>query len=293
MRVEPLQDINSYPVQIGSVIFNVTMSNRLYATEKDFFFLPHNHSIYEIQYFSEGSCRIKNQKCDYTAKKGDICIAHPYEYHTFIKPEDENMHLLVCSMYLAIEKEQTEDTDSSFTLQAAESLLNSNYHIHDPTERVGKLFSLIQNELDEGKHRVQDAVRGLITTLLANIFQLLIPEGVSMEKAVKSMSDSARMITIERFFLFNYHRDVTVYDLAGELFVCTRRVNQILREMYDCSFTQKLLVTRLEVAKFLLKHSDYTVSDICSMCGFRAKNYFNTAFRQEYGMPPSEFRKAK
>mgnify|MGYP000848134720 CR=1 FL=1 len=289
MKPQPLKNVQSFRVHVGSVSFTVTVNNKLYATEKEFYFLPHNHSVYEIQYISEGACRINTQRNSYTAQKGDICIAHPYEYHTFIKSNDDS-HMTVCSMYLSFDKEQSEIQDSPFSARTISALLASNYHIHDSSGKVGELFLMMQNEFNEGKPGCTDAVRGLVTTLMTKIFQLLLPENSSMSKTMDYMNESARMITIERFFLFNYHRDVTIYDLAGELYVCSRRVNQILKEMYDCSFTKKLMITRLEVAKFLLEHSDYTVSDICTMCGFNAKNHFHSTFRKEIGRTPQEYR---
>ncbi|NLY96619.1 MAG: AraC family transcriptional regulator [Clostridiaceae bacterium] len=290
MKPQSFDDVHSFRVQIDSVDFTVTITDRIFASEKDFFYLPHNHSVYEIQYIAEGTCQINTQKKGYTAQKGDIFINHPNEYHVFIRPKDENVHFTIFSMYLAFEKEQSEIQDPPCSSRTLESLLNSRYHIHDSTGKVEELLLLIHNELVQKRFGYKDAVRGLLTVLLTKIFQLLIPVETPTVQDKKSLNDSDRMITIERFFLFNYHKDVTVQDLANELYVCSRRANQILNEMFGCSFTRKLTLTRLEVAKFLLKNSDYTITDISSMCGFNNKNYFNTVFRQEFNATPLDYR---
>ena len=55
MKPQSFDDVHSFRVQIDSVDFTVTITDRIFASEKDFFYLPHNHSVYEIQYIAEGT----------------------------------------------------------------------------------------------------------------------------------------------------------------------------------------------------------------------------------------------
>ena len=60
--------------------------------------------------------------------------------------------------------------------------------------------------------------------------------------------------------------------------------------MYNCTFTQKLVDTRLEIAKLMLLYSEKSVGEISRLCGFNSPNYFFTSFRDSVGMSPRQFR---
>lgn len=95
---------------------------------------------------------------------------------------------------------------------------------------------------------------------------------------------------IENYFLNNHMRDVSIDELAERLHLCTRRVSQLIQQLYGCSFSQKLCTTRIEIAKLRLLYSDDSVQDIGLLCGFNSPNYFFTTFRKFTGMSPREYR---
>lgn len=47
---------------------------------------------------------------------------------------------------------------------------------------------------------------------------------------------------------------------------------------------------RIELAKYLLKHSEYTFTEIALECGFENQNYFSTVFKEIEGLPPSAYK---
>ena len=48
---------------------------------------------------------------------------------------------------------------------------------------------------------------------------------------------------------------------------------------------------RLQVAERLLKESQMTIGEIAEKIGYLNPNKFTSAFRAEYGIPPTSFRK--
>ena len=53
---------------------------------------------------------------------------------------------------------------------------------------------------------------------------------------------------------------------------------------------QYLLLNRLSYAQELLENSDLPVSQIAFQCGFGDANNFIRAFRESFGLSPSQFR---
>ena len=56
------------------------------------------------------------------------------------------------------------------------------------------------------------------------------------------------------------------------------------------SDNQKLKL--LYLRDYLLKNTDMNMGEIQDVCGFESPSYFSRAFKGEYGVTPSEFRKA-
>ena len=67
-------------------------------------------------------------------------------------------------------------------------------------------------------------------------------------------------------------------------------VSKYLKDKFNLSFKEYLNKIRLEEAKKLLLHSSLSVKEITFAVGFATTNHFTRVFRQEVGVPPSEFR---
>ncbi|MTL76553.1 AraC family transcriptional regulator, partial [Turicibacter sanguinis] len=48
---------------------------------------------------------------------------------------------------------------------------------------------------------------------------------------------------------------------------------------------------RLEKSLFLLKTTNYTITEIALQCGFNSSSYFTETFRKELNCTPSDYRK--
>jgi len=48
-----------------------------------------------------------------------------------------------------------------------------------------------------------------------------------------------------------------------------------------------------KAADLLLNHPEYNISDITYMLGFNTPKYFTKCFKEQFGVPPSAYRKAE
>jgi AraC family transcriptional regulator len=51
-----------------------------------------------------------------------------------------------------------------------------------------------------------------------------------------------------------------------------------------------LIDIKIEKAKELLKDKDYSITEICSLCGFTSHSHFSTTFKKKLGVSPSKYR---
>jgi AraC-like DNA-binding protein len=89
-----------------------------------------------------------------------------------------------------------------------------------------------------------------------------------------------------------YHEPLDVSDLARAAHLSQAHFSREFRKVFGVSPHQYLLTRRLERAAALLRHTDWTVADICLAVGLRSVGSFTTSFRRAYDLTPTEYRAA-
>ena len=84
-------------------------------------------------------------------------------------------------------------------------------------------------------------------------------------------------------------------DLAKQVNISPFVLSQILNQVLNQNFYDFVNNYRIEESKRLLanpKENGKTILEILYMCGFNSKSVFNSFFRKNTGMTPTEFRKS-
>ena len=87
-------------------------------------------------------------------------------------------------------------------------------------------------------------------------------------------------------------QQVSAGDLAERLGVEPRRLLRVFRERFGRTPMEYLRAARLQRAQELLLTSELPIARIAAEVGFRYLSYFDRAFREEFSMPPAEFRRS-
>lgn len=90
--------------------------------------------------------------------------------------------------------------------------------------------------------------------------------------------------------------DLKLEDLSKDLEIPRHHLSQIINERLRKNFFEFINSYRVEEAKKILcdpKKQDYIILRVALESGFNNKTSFNTAFKNEVGLTPSEFRKKK
>lgn len=171
----------------------------------------------------------------------------------------------------------------SFYHDSANILLPKDYCF----ERMDKLCGLIYEETlalapDES------VLRYLLSALFAMI---------EVERRKQDTEDNAVVQTQnETFKQFlqlleeHYKRPVGVSFYAEKLFMSTKNLNLIARNIMQQSISEMIETRKLTEAKHLLVSTDKTVSEIGFELGYKEKSYFTNVFKKKSGLTPTEFR---
>lgn len=75
--------------------------------------------------------------------------------------------------------------------------------------------------------------------------------------------------------------------MAMSITTLNRRINSITGQ----NTTNYIRLKRLARAKYLLRNTEMTMGEIQAVCGFESPSYFSRAFKGEFGLTPSEYRR--
>ncbi len=93
------------------------------------------------------------------------------------------------------------------------------------------------------------------------------------------------------FIQANFHRPLTLEDVAREVHVSHYYLSHLLRRESGRSFTDHLTELRVGRARELLAATGLGVNEVAARAGFADGNYFARVFRQKTGTTPSAYRR--
>ncbi len=96
-----------------------------------------------------------------------------------------------------------------------------------------------------------------------------------------------RIILENNFSETNF--DIT--QLCQELGISRPHLHRKLIECGENSASHYIRSFRLQKAKIILETTDLRISEVAYQSGFSNLSYFSTSFLNEFGLPPSEYRK--
>ncbi len=111
---------------------------------------------------------------------------------------------------------------------------------------------------------------------------------VQIEKHKKQLLD---LLSTEKPFL---DPQLSIADLSEKISVPVKHLSQVINQSFDKSFFDFINAYRIKEVQRILKESrddKLTVLEAMYEAGFNSKSSFNTAFKKETGLTPSEFRK--
>ncbi|HBF14863.1 MAG TPA: hypothetical protein DDW30_04120 [Clostridiales bacterium] len=148
------------------------------------------------------------------------------------------------------------------------------------------LFRRISALFPEADDRAPLEMTGLLLLLLA---RLTGEKDLRGERALPQVRQdviaTARTVINER-----YAEDLSLHTLAEEVHLNPTYFHRVFRAACGMTPLAYLTEVRISHAKFLLRNTDRSVTEIAGQCGFSSYNYFCTVFRKATGLSPSTFR---
>lgn len=227
-------------------------------------------------------------------KKGNVFVINGSTPHAFKDPQD----FKICNIMYKPEMLSTAGSDlrTSNGFQALFVLEPLYRHKHAYTSKLSLpipmlefVTALIAGMIEEYSHKLQ----GFQTLLVSRFMELVVYLSRHYEKQDKGSQDN-HLIHLAKSLSFmedHYLEALSLDQIAAHSGISVRHLNRIFRSYYQTTPISYLHRLRLERACSLLKHSNFSITQISHESGFSDSNYFTRQFTKTYGMSPKAYRK--
>ena len=237
----------------------------------------HQHSTYEIFFVVDGALSIVTENDTLVCRRSVVMIP-PFVNH-YTVPDGLDGHC----MYFTLEH-VPHSGGGIFDLvnDAIKDRVTVLPITDDECFYVTHIAQTISGKLP------RDSTEHFIPLLFGEIFRRLLPANTPLEG--KAQKSGKYINTIDTYICAHYCENITLSDIASELYLCEKQISRIIRKEYGCSLSEIVNRRRLAAASMLLKYTNMPISEVAANVGYDYGNYFFTLFRKNYGVTPLKYR---
>lgn len=256
--------------------------------------VPQQCDFYQILYMLRGSCQVTADGKVCTLRRGELMFLPPMVTASLpeLVPMDQLLLLSVrrssfASCHTALLREQNVLTEffRKSLYGAGGSVLF--YPIRTDQELEQLLLRMLREQSGE-----QTYLAPLLDALLSELLSLLLRRH---SQEVQTVALETRELRQTILPILNYIQDhmetVTLGDVAKQFHYAEPYLSRMLKEYTGQGFSVYVRQLRMARAQTLLENSGLSVGDVAEMVGYSSASYFYSAFREEYGITPAQYRR--
>lgn len=246
----------------------------------------HWHEFYELSFVLEGEGVNKLNGTEKKLQPGSLFLSTPSDFHEVYPLPGSTMvvYNVVFSHSMLSEELQhliLRDTHAHSAIYAGEHF-----------QTIEAEFRLLHREQTEGQPGMIIVARGALERILVTLFRSSLRS--SLDSASTNPPSSYEAIHRAIVYVHHHFREpLTLKHAASAAQLSPNYFSEQFHKVAGVPFQKYLQTLRLQFAKSLLGSSDIPVSEICWASGFNTLTHFIRAFKQTYGMTPSQLRAAK
>ncbi|MDY3918061.1 MAG: helix-turn-helix domain-containing protein [Candidatus Limivivens sp.] len=244
----------------------------------------HSHGNLELLFVISGKLVITIEKDTYQLNRGDMVVVNSNRRHSY-----QGTPNLILGRFLISYTKVRELLGQGQVLFWCNSTIDYNEAYEELRRVIVKIFSQSVRKQDRMKLYLNSMYYQMLHILAENF--LLTTDDRKYEEE-KSNTDE-RIQEIFAYIRANYSQNITLDDLAGELYLSSTYVSKYIKKKCGINFMELLNTVRLSHAIEDLMYSEDSIMKIALENGFASVAAYNKAFKDAYQMTPSEFRKQR
>ncbi len=239
----------------------------------------HNHpDDYQLQLVYDGRATIIIDNVTYHAGPNSIFFIRRGSTHEFSVDTEGGMKTLELKFEASGEE--------------AERLIS--YISTSLDDKDGQFFSLFSNIVTEGYQKLF-SYKELSNALLLSVLSLMARRSRSLtpypkiEQTERKVYQSKLMQDVTEFIGKNIDRKYTLPELASECGYNKDYLYRMIKKETGLTAIQFVNKVKYDQAKKLIQHTELSLSEIAWNLGFGSLQYFSRFFKEQSGIPPSEY----
>jgi len=123
----------------------------------------------------------------------------------------------------------------------------------------------------------------------------IVPQGITLRQSSDMLAVNNIEVARALRYIWDHFCDsgLQVREVVANTKLSRRPLEILFKKEVNRTINQEITRCRLEKVKALLRHSDRSVGDIASICGFARPNHLHRVFREHTGLSPREFQKVQ
>ncbi|MCI9175736.1 MAG: helix-turn-helix domain-containing protein [Lachnospiraceae bacterium] len=242
----------------------------------------HFHPEMELIYVIEGSADVKVGEWEYRPGKNDIILINSGVKHSLACGE----HAILCTVCYS-PKLAAEMTDSENLYFHCNSV-KENDRAYD---RLRQMFRrLILDEADGSRENLC-LQKSLLYRLLGELMDHFLVKEAGGKGTCQVSEEDMRLQKALQYVSQNFQSSVGLSELADQMYLSVSTLSRLFKKKTGIYFADYVKQMRLRYACRELAFSSENITKIAIESGFTNLSGFNRAFRETYGISPSEYRK--
>lgn len=255
----------------------------------------HWHKEFEIGFVTDGTVNVGCGNRKYRLKTGDIFFVNSNVLHSMYN--DDSPHNSVFKSITFDGSVIAGDKDSIFYTKYLLPILSNNnlrdYTLRPNDNNYPRLLSLISNIWDAVYSETPD-YEIIVRNELSNIFRILIhlPENIIYDHNDNNYNyvQENRVQLILNYIHSHYREKIMLEDLAQVASVSKTEAMRSFRSIIGQSPIKYLKNYKLQNAAYMIRNTNYSIGQICELCGFDDNSYFSKSFKEMYHCTPLAYR---
>ncbi|MBS5064387.1 MAG: helix-turn-helix domain-containing protein [Hungatella hathewayi] len=257
--------------------------------------IHHHASFFEINYVFSGSYHFTFEGKEYMLYPGDLCIISPNARHK-IKEEADNSFLI--QQYM-----NNDSFHSTFISLLASDNILSNFFKDILTNRNQQNFLILSAGSSESFDYIQKIAKDIYLEQFkydnyapdCNICLLKILFSNMLRVHHKSYQFYSGNMDIDFVPILSYleknYRTTSLSEAAEVFHYSTSFLSSYIKQITGKTYTEMIRNLKMNDAIEHLVHSNKSIEEISFLVGYKTVDHFSRAFKQQFHMAPSLYRK--
>lgn len=264
----------------GTVILNPTFSDRFSSEESKL------TNRLPFHYVEKGCCRVEVEGKDYLLEEGDFIAIMKSSEHRLrnVVENTPSKTTLICG-YFELPSGNSRPLIESFP----EVQVISHKDI-DQSRRMKTVMQLLVEEVGSSLLGARSAVNSLADLFFTYVLRNII-DCDNVERGILAGLADNQLVKALTSFHNHFHQQWTLDGLAKEAGLSRTKFVSKFRDVIGITPGAYMTQWRMNWAASQLVSTEKIIYEVALSAGYQSDAAFCRVFRQQFGMPPSEYRK--